>query len=281
MKEELTIYAPEEKVGLWRTLRDSLRGFITGHDLGKRFFIRDLKAQYRQSVLGLFWVIILPLAQTGIWVGLSNGGVLKLESPGIPYPVYVLTGMLLWRTLTECVTMPLQTFNINKSTMRKINFPKEAVVIASAYKVLFNLLVNFVVLVPVMLYFRMEFAWVQCIALLTLIPMMVFALSLGLILVPFGALLTDVQRAMGSFMQLFMYLTPVIYVRPQEGFLATFTDWNPLAIALLSVKDPLLGEMPRLDLPYSIFLGVTLLLAVFGMVFYRHSLSIIIERSGS
>jgi len=275
------VYSAEKSNSLSQLFLGIFKGFSQGHGLGKRLFIRDTRATYRQSALGLLWVIIIPLAQTMVWVFLSNGGVLNIGETGVPYPIYVLTGVLLWRSLTDAVNAPLMMFNSSKSILSKINFPKEALIITAFYKVMFNLGINLLVRVPLFIYYGIVPGWTALWGFIALIPIILFGLSVGVLITPFGALFIDVQKFIQSFMQLFFFLTPIIYPMPKEGFIASLSEYNPAAICIVSTRDMLLETSDQLMDHYGVFLLSTLIIGTLGLLIYRISLPIIIERSGS
>ena len=275
------VYSAEKGQSLAQQFLASIRGFHDGHDLGKRLFIRDTKAQYRQSVLGLLWVLIMPIAQTLVWVFLSKGGVLNVDDTGVPYPLFVLTGIMLWRVFVEAVNAPLMMFNASKGMMSKINFPKEALLITAFYKVLFNLAVNLVVLLPLFIYYNLSFGWSMVVGLMALLPIILLGMTLGILITPFGALFNDVGRIVGTGLQLFFFLTPIIYPTPKEGFISLLTTYNPAAITILTARDLFFGQWSGLDLNYVLFIAAVLVILTLALVLYRISLPIIIERSGS
>ena len=279
--EKTIYYYAKENSSLFQLLLSIFRGFKEGADLGKRLFIRDTMALYRQSALGLLWAIIIPLAQTLVWVFLSKGGVLNVGETGVPYPIYVLSGVMIWRSFVDAMNAPLTMFNSSKPILKKINFPKEALIITSIYKVLFNLGINLLVLIPLFIYYGLMPGIGTLLGLLALIPVIAFGLAIGVLITPFGALFTDVQKFIMSFMQLFFFLTPIIYPARTEGLLAQLTVYNPAAISICTARDLLLGTADHLAAGYGIFLISTVLISIVGLMLYRISLPIIIERSGS
>jgi lipopolysaccharide transport system permease protein len=93
--------------------------------LGYRLFLRNVKAKYRQSLLGLFWAFIPPIMTTAVWVFLNGQRIINIDDPGIPYPAFVLTSTLLWSLFAQSLLMPINSVKSGKSMMVKINFPKE------------------------------------------------------------------------------------------------------------------------------------------------------------
>jgi lipopolysaccharide transport system permease protein len=85
---------------LWREMRQDL---WAGRELAWRLAVRDISAQYRQSSLGVLWALISPLTTTAVWLFLSTSRLVQVAETGLPYPVFVFTGTLLWSILNRCL----------------------------------------------------------------------------------------------------------------------------------------------------------------------------------
>ena len=70
------------------------KDLISSKDLSLQLAVRDIKAQYRQSILGILWAFLLPLANTLIWMYLQGTGIINVGKTEIPYPVFVFTGTI-------------------------------------------------------------------------------------------------------------------------------------------------------------------------------------------
>ena len=135
----VTIYTPESAIASpGRMLRDMAHDLRMSRELSWRLAVRDISAQYRQTMLGFLWALVLPLANTAVWVFLSASGILAVGTTDLPYPAFVLIGTMLWAIFMEAVTAPMQGVTAARDMLAKINFPREAIVIAGIYQVLFN-----------------------------------------------------------------------------------------------------------------------------------------------
>ena len=138
MKLETKIYQKENNLHFARLLKDSLSDVYHSRFLARQLAIRDIKAQYRQSYLGIIWAFIGPLTTAFVWIFLNSTGTVKLTDTGMPYPVYAFTGTLLWSIIVDAINSPMASTNGARSILSKINFPKEALIISGIYKLLFN-----------------------------------------------------------------------------------------------------------------------------------------------
>ncbi len=126
MSSTLPVRVITPQAGL-TAFREAFRSLFTGRSaaghLAWRFFLRDTRAAHRQSLLGYFWVLLPPLANTLVWVFLNKSDVVRIDSGNIPYPVFVLTGTILWAAFNGSLIGMLGSINEGRSLLSKINFP--------------------------------------------------------------------------------------------------------------------------------------------------------------
>ena len=132
-----------------RMLAAMWRDLTASRELSWRLFVRDLSAQYRQSVLGGLWAFVPPIITSLIFIVLQARNVVHFGAVDIPYPVYVMVGTILWQVFVEAVNAPLKSVTAAKPMLAKINFPREALIIASFYMVVYGVLTKLVVIVGV------------------------------------------------------------------------------------------------------------------------------------
>ena len=106
------------------------RDLLASRELAWRLMVRDIKAQYRQSFLGIFWAFIPPIVTAVGFTMASDAKVLNVGVTDLPYPAYVMFSMTLWQTFVEALNSPIQAVNAAKSMLAKINFPREAIILA-------------------------------------------------------------------------------------------------------------------------------------------------------
>jgi lipopolysaccharide transport system permease protein len=141
MHENLSvkIYTPHSSIkNLSALIGDILNSFKMANQLGYTLAQRDIKSQYRQSFLGIFWAFINPLFNTILWIFLSKSGVVQIVDTPIPYPLYVFIGTMLWGIFTDSITSPITQTNAAKGILTKINFPVEAIIVSTLYQNIFN-----------------------------------------------------------------------------------------------------------------------------------------------
>jgi len=277
-----TIYTPDSLLSNpLRMVREMLRDLAASRELAWRLTVRDLSAQYRQTFLGFLWAIILPLANTLIWIFLSRSGVVNISDTVLPYPVYVFTGTMLWAILMDAINAPLQVATASKSMLAKINFPREALLVSGIYQTLVNALIKVALLIVALLALGIYPDWNVLLFPIGLFSLVLVGTVIGLALTPIGLLYTDVGKAIPLLMQFLMYLTPVVFAMPKSGISATLFQLNPLTPLILTARDWLTGFTPEY-LGYFVFVnGIAIALLLVFWIVFRLAMPILIERMGS
>ena len=277
----LIVYGPTRSKSFFSLVLESAKDIPNGYGLGLQLAKRDIKAMYRQSILGLAWAVFTPVAQTLVWVFLSNRGVLNVGDSGVPYAAFVLSGIMMWQTFVECMNAPLLMFNNSRSILSKVNIIKESLIVAGYLKSVFNLAIKLVVLFPVLIYFEVGLSWETLLAIPLILSVMVLGFVIGIWMVPVGVLFTDVQRAVQTFIQLLFFLTPIIYPPRIEGVFGLMDKLNPAAIIIGTCRDVLVGREVLDWSAFGVMMSVVVVFGLIGLGIYRVSLPIIIERMGS
>jgi lipopolysaccharide transport system permease protein len=218
------------------------------------FAWRDIKIRYKQTAVGILWAIIQPILTVAIF-SFFFGKLANIPSEGIPYPVFAFVGVVFWNYFSISLTGSSNTINENENIIKKVYFPRLILPISSAITPLIDLFLSLFVLVALMLYY----GFVPTIYSLLLLPFL-FIISflassgLGLFLASVNLKYRDVRYALPFFIQILMYLTPVIYpasivggkyqwilaLNPMTGIIeaarASFFGINPINFHLLFIS---------------------------------------------
>jgi lipopolysaccharide transport system permease protein len=256
---------------MWSDLKAS-------RELAWRLFVRDVSAQYRQSVLGIVWAFAPPIVTALVFMALQSRRVIDFGDINMPYPVYVLVGTIIWQLFSDSLNAPLKSVIAAKPMLVRINFPREALVLSAVYSVLFGLLIKLVLIVAILVVFQVHPTWTAVLALLPMLGVVLLGTCIGLLLTPFGMLYTDVSTALPIITQLLFFVTPVVYSPPTSFPFSLISVLNPVS-PFLNASRTLLTQGswagPSAILPVSILVLVGLFVA---FVIYRVALPILIER---
>lgn len=275
------IYSPEPLLGHpFKLLGDIGTDLLAGRELAWRLFVRDLSAQYRQTWLGYVWAFLPPLVASLTFIFLNSQGIVQIDTGSVPYAAFAMMGTLLWQVFVDAVTAPVQALNAAKSMLAKINFPRESILMAGLYMVLFNFAVRLVLLVGVMLWWQ-----VPVNAGLALFPVAIGGLllcgtAIGLALAPLGALYGDVSKSIPIFAQFLMLLTPVVYPARTDGLAGLLATWNPISPLMVTARETLSAQALTLVGPFAVITLISAAVALVGLVTFRIAMPHLIARMG-
>jgi lipopolysaccharide transport system permease protein len=276
------VYTPEPQLrSPGKLLGNMVRDLFTARELAWRLVVRDISAQYRQTMLGYFWAVFPPLVTSLIFILLNSSNILTMKETGIPYPAYIIMGTVFFALFVDALNAPLKQVNASKAMLVKINFPREALVLAAIGQVLFSFGIKLILLVATLVFFQVPF---QPTILLTPIPLaglLLIGIMLGVLLVPLGALFHDITYGLTIASSALMLLTPVVYPPPTEGLLAKITAYNPLTPLLMAAREFVVaGSGAYLPSTLVVLLAALALLFPTWLIL-RLALPILIERIGA
>lgn len=279
--KDVRIYAPNVDNSIFSILLEGLKNLYSSHFLAFQIAKRDISAQYRQSFLGILWSVVLPLSTAGVWIFMKSSNTISLSDTGMYYPVFVFTGTMAWAILTETIMGTINVTQTMRSTLSKINFPKEALITAGIYKTLFNVFIKLIILSILLFVFKQDISWSISLFPIALFMMILFGTSIGLLITPIGLLYGDVGKLMTPFMQVLMYFSPVVFVLPTyDNAIGSILYYNPLTPLVNNFRNILVGQnFEQVSYYISIGLG-SLLLFCIALIFYKITIPIITERIG-
>jgi lipopolysaccharide transport system permease protein len=277
-----TVYAPGSPLrNPVRMMRDMARDLGLARELAWRLFIRDLMAQYRSSVLGYIWVFIPPLMAALPFIYLNSQGIVTVGATPVAYGVYAMTGTIIWQVFVDALNSPLKNVSAARSMLTRINFPREAILLAALLQIGFGFLVRLILLVGVFVWFGVVPAPTVPLFLLGVMGLILTGFTLGLILTPVGLLYGDVAQTLPVITTVLMLLTPVLYPIPQDGLAAMVSTLNPLTPLVVATRDWLLLGSTTHAADFMIISGTALLALAFGWLLYRIALPHLIARLGN
>jgi len=240
------------------------------------FVKRDFVIFYKQTILGPLWYIIQPLVNTIIF-NLIFGKIAKLSTDGVPPFLFYMSGTVVWSYFSTCVNGASNIFVKNATIFGKVYFPRITVPIAIVITSLVQLLNQFSIFIGFYLYFIANGANLTPNKLIFVVPFIIFQmaiLSLG-----FGSLISaltakyrDLTFAMTFFIQIWMYLTPIVYPFSQvpEKYQLIYI-MNPMVAIVELFRSAFLGKGTiSLEL---IIVSVSLTLIIFflGLIMFNRT----------
>ena len=278
----VTVYTPESPLRNPRRLvREMWLDLMASRELAWRLFTRDVKAQYRQSVLGYLWVFIPPLMASLPFVYLNAQGVLQIGETPIPYAAYAIISTSIWQVFADALHAPVRAVVAARGTLARINLPREAILLSALAGVCLAFLVRLALLIGVMAWFRHVPAATVALFPLGILSLVLVGFVIGVLITPLGLLYSDVQQALPILTMFLMFLTPVLYPVPQSGMAATIAEFNPLTPLIVSTRDWLTMGTSAYAAGFVVVTFLALAFLLLGWVAFRVAMPHLIARIGN
>jgi lipopolysaccharide transport system permease protein len=217
---------------------------------------RDVKIRYKQTAIGIAWAILQPVLTTAIFTVLFSRFA-NFDTGSIPYPLFALSGLLIWLFVHTAISMASNSFVNNTNLVTKVYFPRLIVPIAATLAGLFDLLFSLGILIILMVYFATPVNAQIFLAPLFLFLAFIQAVAFGTLFSALNVRFRDVKFALPFLLQVWMIASPVFYpsnilsekwrlvfaVNPLTGILEGFRsslfgipfDWPVIAVSCISL----------------------------------------------
>jgi lipopolysaccharide transport system permease protein len=246
------------------------RGFVLGS------VKREFQAKYHQSLLGMLWTLIQPLAMILVYT-LIFSKVMKTKLPGLEsdfgYSIYLCAGLLTWGLFSEMISKSQTLFIDNANVLKKVNFPSATLPLI----LMLNALVNFGIIFGLFLAFLLVSGqwpgWVFWAILPVLALQLLLTMGLGLVLGMLNVFFRDVGQFFAVFLQFWFWLTPIVYpanVLPAE--IQSYLALNPM-YGIISAYQQILvqQQVPNFSsLAWPLVFGLVVC-GLGAMLFSRHA----------
>lgn len=275
-------YTPESRIRHPLLLfKEMWHDLLASRELAWRLLVRDISAQYRQSLLGVFWAFVPPIAMALGLVLARNAGVVNIGETNLPYPAYVMFSMALWQTFMEALNGPIVAVVQAVPMLAKINFPREAIILAKLGEVFFNFGIKLILILGLFLWFRIPVTWNVLLAPVALVHLVMLGTAIGLLLAPIGTLYGDVSKALPLVITPWLLLTPVIYPVPKSGWFGAIVNLNPVTPLLVTTRE--LATTGGVSDPVGFWVasGIALVGLLLTWVLYRLAMPFLVERMSS
>ncbi len=236
------------------------------------FFVwRDIKVKYKQAVLGILWVILQPIAMMLIFTAIFSKG-MNVSSDGIPYPIFALSGLLIWNIFSNGLQNAASSMVTNSNIIKKIYFPRLVIPISAVLTALVDFLVALLLLIAVVPFFDCPFYLLKFVFYLplSLILCLVTTLGLGTFLAAFNVKYRDFQYILPFAIQFLLFVNPVLYSPTifQSPTLRMLMQLNPIATSIRLLRTCFSEEILSASEILSSF-SVAFFIFVVGIVVFR------------
>ncbi len=247
-----------------------LREWVEFIDLYLILIQRDIKVRYKQTALGIAWVVIQPLV-TSFLIGLLFGKLAKFPSDGIPYILFVLGGMLPWTFFAQSVQRSSQSIVNEAPLISKVYFPRAMIPASICAANFIDFSINLATIFVLILIYGIPLSLGLFLLPLLMILLFLFAFGLGLFFSALSAFYRDFNYILPFLLQMWMYASPLLYsvaIVPENCKFIYIC--NPLAGIISGFRWALFraGPFPAESIGIAAFISVVVF-TIGAFVFYR------------
>lgn len=205
------------------------------------FTWRDLKVRYKQTFIGVAWAIFQPLITMFVFT-VFFGQLAKIPSDGVPYSIFVYTGLLFWQFFSSALAETSNCLVANQAIITKVYFPRLILPLSSVLTKLVDFIIAAFILGLLMIYYGFT-PHIESLLVVPIILIISFmaAVGLGLVLSAINVKYRDVRYALPFFIQILLFLTPVIYPASIAGKYSWLLAINPMTGVIQNARAALLG----------------------------------------
>jgi lipopolysaccharide transport system permease protein len=208
------------------------------------FFLtwRDVKVRYKQTAIGVLWAILQPVLTTAIFTVIFTQFA-RFESLETPYPLFALSGLLLWLFVNNSITLASNSLVGNANLVTKVYFPRLIVPVAASLAGLLDLALGFLILLGMMIYYGVNLTWQVFLAPVFVLQTILLTLSFGTLFSALNVRFRDVKFALPFALQIWLFISPVFYpISVFSGNKQLLFAFNPLAGILEGFRASLFGS---------------------------------------
>lgn len=210
-------------------------------DLWLAMVMRDIRIRYKQTVLGVGWAIIQPVV-TMIIFSLIFGRLAKIPSDGLPYPIFVFSGLLAWNLFSVSIASAGNSMVGAANLVTKVYFPRLLVPLSAMGVACVDFLVASLVLLVMMLGFSVPISWQLLLLPFFVVGLLLTSFGIGAWLAAITVTYRDFRFIIPFMVQIWMYVTPVVY---PLSFLPEKWQWlmflNPVNGWIIGIRAVFLG----------------------------------------
>lgn len=232
------------------------------------FTMREVKVRYKETILGAFWAIIQPLSLMIVFT-LIFSYFLKIETDGIPYPLFSYSALLPWTFFTTSLSFGSIGLVNNYSLITKVYFPRETIPLSSIGAAFLDFLTAGFVFAILMVYYKVSITFNLLFLIPIILSLVIFTSAIVLFTSALIVIWRDIKFVVPFVTQLWIFATPVIYPvsKVPERFRVIYT-LDPIVPIITSFRSVVLGGKPSIvDIFTAAFMSC--ILFVFAYWFFK------------
>lgn len=172
--------------------------------------LRDIKIRYKQTAIGVAWVLLQPIVTTAIFTLIFSSWA-RFETGDVAYPLFAMSGLIIWIFTHGSITIASNSFVNNVNLVTKVYFPRLIVPLAATFAGLFDLLFSVAILIVMMAWYRTAVSWGLLLAPLFILLALIQTAAIGTLLSALNVRFRDVKFAVPFMLQIWMIASPIFY----------------------------------------------------------------------
>jgi lipopolysaccharide transport system permease protein len=240
---------------------------------------REIAVRYRQTVVGLLWVLLQPLVTTAIFTTVFVFLVRIPDQGGGSYPLFAFAGIAVWQYFTRIVTEGGNSLVSSSALITKVSFPRLIIPLVSPIAAGVDCLIAIIALAVLTAAFGAHLSWTVIFAPLVILTVGFFGYAVVLWLAPLNAVYRDIGIVMPFVIQIAMYLSPIVYpasLVPEK--IRWLYELNPVAVMVNSMRWVVLGTNPPSLAGVGMFVVATVMLFWGGARIFRSMEGNLVDR---
>lgn len=204
---------------------------------------RELKRKYARSYLGVIWSVLNPLLSMAV-LSLIFSQLFRRSIDN--YPIYYLTGYILWQAFTGATTSALTALADNRPLLLRVKFPISLFILTRVYTALINLLYSLAAYAVMLIIFRVGPKWTMLLSPVYIFFLFLFSIGISYLLATAFVFFGDIKHLYSVALTLWMYCSAIFYpVEQITGIMRTVILNNPLYVYILCMRKAVLyGTLP-------------------------------------
>lgn len=230
---------------------------------------RDLKVRYKQTVIGVSWVLFQPFISMVVF-SVFFGNFAKMPTDGAPYPIFVFIGLIFWQFFSASLGDISTCLIGNQHIITKVYFPRLLLPLSSIFTRFIDFLVALAILIGLMVYygFLPDLSGILIFPVLCVVAAMA-ALGLGLFFASLNIKYRDVRIILPFFIQMLMFVTPVVYSSSILGKYSWILAVNPLAGVIKTARSEFLHSYVTNWLQFGLSAVACVSVLIVGWLYFR------------
>ncbi len=209
------------------------------------FTWRDVKVKYKQAALGILWAVLQPLIMMMVFT-LIFSKALNVNSDGIPYPVFALSGLLIWNIFSNGLLNSANSMVANANIIKKIYFPRLIIPMSAILTALVDFFFALIIYIVVLIYYRQDVNFLKLMVYLPLsiIITIITTFGIGSFLAALNVKYRDFQYMIPFMIQFLLFANPVLYSAKSfsNPWITAMMKANPIASAIQLCRSIFTGQ---------------------------------------